>query len=169
MNAARVIERAAEAGIQVSANGGKLRLVASHGTVPTDIVEAFRSRKGEVLALLKTRERLTRIARAAGLPAELVHGIEDADISACAEFSDTVLADYLRSRCERFALTPLQWRALSALRDEPGAARAMIGDKAPDGTYRLAIALRRPGGKHVVGELVLDKAPPLTALAGAIP
>lgn len=118
---------------------------------------------------LQTRARLERIAHKNGLPAELVHGLADADVSACEPFADPVLLAYLRARFERYALSVLQWRALAALRDEPGAARAMVGSDEPDGTYRLAIALRKPDGRHIVGTLALAEPPPLPALLEALP
>lgn len=166
MNAARIIAEAAEAGVRVHAQGEKLRLVAASGSIPQDIIAAFRSCKGEVLALLQTRERLARVARVNGLPGELVQALADADVAACTPFPDTVLADYLRARHERYGLTVLQWRALSALREDPALVRARIGDDAPNG-YRVAMALRRPDGRLVVGELVFSQPPPLRALLEA--
>lgn len=63
-------------------------------------------------------------------------------------------------------LTDRQSEALVILRADPGLRRAFRGESTPEG-YRLAVAIRKPDGKVIVGELVLPEAPPLTGLADA--
>ena len=64
-------------------------------------------------------------------------------------------------------LTDRQREAVAILRDDPGLRRAFIGEPTPEG-YRLAVAIRKPGGGIVCGELVMAEAPDLPGLAKAL-
>lgn len=169
MNAAALVERATNAGVRVWADGDKLRFKPGHGTLPPELIEEFRQSKPEVMALLRARATVESAAVYAGLPVEVAQTLPAADALACDQFATAAVVDYLRARAKRYGLTVLQWQALAILKADPAQRRAFIGEPTPEG-YRLAVAIRRPDGEIVVGEMILPAdADPLRAITSCPP
>lgn len=106
------------AGIDVAAVGGKLRLSAPAGTLDAAMRERIMASRDGLLRELgpdlpAQRARLLALAADELLPAGLVHGLDDADVAACACHSNDDLRGYLcalvaRERMDK-GLPPRDW------------------------------------------------------------
>lgn len=106
------------AGIDVVAIGEKLRLSAPMGTLSATMRERIAASRDELLRELTLgvpaqRARLLALAADELLPVELVHGLDDTDVAACAGYADDELRGHLRALdAERFmgrGLVPPEW------------------------------------------------------------
>lgn len=87
MSAAPMIAHLVRKGIRIGVEGNNLRV---KGELEPADAELLRQHKREIVALLKTAERLK-------LPQVLVHRLSVDDLAACADMSMDTLAAYLRA------------------------------------------------------------------------
>lgn len=111
-----------QAGIVASIADGKLRLSAPAGCLTAELRDRIARQRDTLLREVTRRQRqaaagprphLLALANYEGLPATLVHGLDDADVVACAGYNDTELRGYLHAlaaaeRLDR-GLPPLEW------------------------------------------------------------
>ena len=95
MNAARILETLAAAGIACSRDGETLKLKPKTGTVPADLIELARAHKPQLLAALpdpsEQRARLLAAALREGVPRHSIDCLDDADLLGIEHWSDTQL------------------------------------------------------------------------------
>ena len=100
MNAARILETLAAAGIACRREGDRLKLQPASGSVPADLIELARAHKPELLAALADptvqRKRLLLAAAREGIDPEVIHCLTDADIEGCQFWSDVQLRTCVR-------------------------------------------------------------------------
>lgn len=125
MNAARVLETLAAAGVIVLREGNSLRLKpGSTGTVPADAVELARTHKTELLAALldpevvaPLRASLLAICRSHALPERLLANLADAELEGCELLSPKGLARWVQVLAEnermREGIPPPGWTQAS--------------------------------------------------------
>lgn len=77
-----------QAGIVATLAGGKLRLSAPPGRLTADLRARLLCEKTALVALLSARARLLTLAKADGLPAVLVIGMNAEDMTAWAWFAN---------------------------------------------------------------------------------
>lgn len=101
MTAAALLAELQGAGIVLSARGGRLRVEARPGAISAALLARLAAEKPALLALLAPdpmRAHLLKLAADEGLQADLVNGLDCADIATCAGLPDDTLRIYLRAR-----------------------------------------------------------------------
>ena len=100
MNAARILETLAAAGIACRRDGETLKLQPKTGTVPADLIELARAHKPELLAALpdpiEQHRRLLVAAAREGIDPAVIHCLDDADLAGCEHWSDLQLRTSVR-------------------------------------------------------------------------
>ena len=100
MNAARILETLAAAGIACRREGDRLKLQPASGSVPADLIELARAHKPELLAALADptvqRKRLLLAAAREGIDPEVIHCLDDADLAGIEHWNDTQLRTCVR-------------------------------------------------------------------------
>jgi len=125
VNAARVLETLAAAGVSVRRAGDRLKLKsASTGTIPADLLALAREHKGELLAALSDpeavaalRAHLLAICRSHALPERLVANLPDAELEGCELLSPEGLVRWVQVLGEnermRKGIAPPGWTQAS--------------------------------------------------------
>jgi hypothetical protein len=120
--AENLIRVCTEAGIQLSRNGGKLRVAGKPGAITPELQLTLTEHKAELLTALNDDPRavLMKLADANGINPELIQGLHDTDIASCADLPHDVLLSYLRllrrSDMRRNRLVPAEETAMALCR-----------------------------------------------------
>ena len=100
MNAARILETLAAAGIACRRVGDRLKLKPASGSVPADLIELARAHKSELLAALPDaavqRKRLLRAAERESVPRHVIDCLTDGDLEGIEHLSDLQLRTIAR-------------------------------------------------------------------------
>lgn len=109
------------------------------------------------LERLPQRAHLLVLADDEGLPAELVHGLDDADVTACAGLPDEALRAYLRAleadRRMDAGMVPLAWGDAVGRTCE-GCGPVLLWPECPDVVKVCPWCFRRKAGKAIPRPLV---------------
>jgi hypothetical protein len=101
LNAATLLDSLTAAGLRLIPNGETLRAEGAPGALTPELRQAIADNKPALLALLgdpeTTRDALLELCDAQGIARSLVLGLDRADLAACADLPEPVLAAYVRS------------------------------------------------------------------------
>ncbi|HEX7338884.1 MAG TPA: hypothetical protein VF271_03015 [Rhodanobacteraceae bacterium] len=96
MNAATLIQRCSDAGIQLSADGDRLHVEAPPGAITSELRDLLVNRKTELIeAMSGIRGHLLALAKSEGVDASLVYALPSGDVDACDGLDDAALTAYV--------------------------------------------------------------------------
>ncbi len=160
MSAARhLLDEVRAVGIDVTARGDKLHLVAPAGTITPELREVLAANKAELLELAcieaatDQRVRLLALAIGEGLDADLVHALPDADLLAIpADYTDRNLRAYVRAldadRRMDAGMIPVDWGVPVAVTCE-GCGPVLLWPTSPPVVKACPWCFKRKAGKTI--------------------
>ena len=127
-------------------------LATLRGPSPGIVAESQESQGGDAEKAKRQRAHLLALAADEGLPAGLVHGLDDADVAACDGYPDDALRAYLhalraRERTDK-GLTPLEWGE-PVTRTCEGCGPVLLWAECPATVKACPWCFRRKAGKPI--------------------